>query len=59
MWFTETAYDHIDRITRDGHMTRYQVPTKGSAPYGIAAGPDGAMWFTERNQHKIGRIQAI
>jgi virginiamycin B lyase len=59
MWFTETAYDHIDRITRDGHITRYQVPTEASAPYGITAGPDGAMWFTERHANKIGRIQAI
>ncbi len=27
-----------------------------SAPYAIAAGPDGALWFTDFSAHKIGRI---
>jgi streptogramin lyase len=32
--------------------------TAGSSPAGIATGPDGAMWFTESNGNKIGRITA-
>ncbi|MBU6152184.1 MAG: hypothetical protein KGR25_12085, partial [Chloroflexi bacterium] len=28
----------------------------GSAPWGIAAGPDGAMWFTQMQGNGIGRI---
>jgi virginiamycin B lyase len=59
MWFTELNYDHIDRITLNGQITRYKIPTGGAGAYGITAGPDGAMWFTERGAHKIGRIQAI
>ena len=32
------------------------MPTPGSAPLGLALGPDGALWFVERNAAKIGRI---
>ena len=28
----------------------------GSVPVGIAAGPDGAIWFTEQSSNKIGRL---
>ena len=31
-------------------------PSPGPGPFGITRGPDGAMWFTERNAGKIGRI---
>src|SRR5208283_1415538 len=34
----------------------YQLPASYSQPKGIAAGPDGALWFTEYNNNKIGRI---
>src|SRR5690349_5341280 len=36
----------------------YSTPTAGSNPDGIVAGPDGALWFTEHNVNKIGRITA-
>ena len=36
----------------------YPTPTLGSVPHGIAAGPDGALWFTESATNKIGRITA-
>ena len=32
------------------------MPTPQSAPWEIAAGPDGALWFTELLGNKIGRI---
>jgi streptogramin lyase len=34
----------------------YPIPTAGGSPYSIAAGSDGALWFTEFNGNKIGRI---
>ena len=37
-------------------ITEYPVLTGTSGPAGIALGPDGALWFTEENAHKIGRI---
>jgi len=40
------------------HFTEFPIPTAGSFPFGITAGPDGALWFTENenNSNKIGRI---
>ncbi len=40
-----------------GIITEFAVPTAASAPvFGIAAGPDGNLWFTEFAGDKIGRI---
>jgi virginiamycin B lyase len=55
----------IGRITTDGKVTEYSrgiTPTE--EPVDLAAGPDGAMWFTEFESYgsyqirasKIGRI---
>jgi virginiamycin B lyase len=53
----------IGRITTKGSVTEYASGiTEGEQPVGIAAGPDGAMWFTEYEGEysyygaKIGRI---
>src|SRR5580700_8622609 len=39
-------------------ITEFPVPTPGSSPFVITAGPDGALWFTEQagNNQNIGRI---
>jgi virginiamycin B lyase len=37
-------------------VVEYSIPTAGSNPFGIVAGPDGALWFTESRGNKIGRI---
>jgi len=37
-------------------ITEFPVPTAGSGPFGIAAVPDGNLWFTEGNADKIGMI---
>lgn len=34
----------------------YPVPTGSSEPYSITSGSDGAMWFTENESTKIGRV---
>ena len=36
--------------------SEFPIPTANSAPSGITAGPDGALWFTEFTGNKIGRI---
>jgi len=72
LWFAEGVADRIGRtplterspstrigrITTVGIVTRYPVPTADSIPYWIAAGPDGALWFTE-NGHRGNRIGRI
>jgi virginiamycin B lyase len=45
------------RITLDGQVMGYAVPTDKSNPYHIVAGPDGALWFTEMNGNAIARIE--
>jgi len=37
-------------------VTEYSIPTAGSYPYGITAGPDGNLWFTESNSNKIAKL---
>ena len=56
LWFT--GGNSIGRITPSGQITEFPVPTNNSIPEGIAAGPDGNLWFTETSNvgNKIGRI---
>ncbi len=37
-------------------ITEFPLPATGRLPVGICAGPDGALWFTEQNGNRIGRI---
>ncbi len=39
-----------------GTINEYTIPTGNSIMINIVAGPDGALWFTEMNGNKIGRI---
>ena len=41
---------------RTGTITAFSLPTANTLPYGITAGPDGNLWFTEYYGNKIGRI---
>ena len=56
MWFAETRGNRIGRITPNGTITEYPLPSADSSPQDIAAGPDGNMWFTEPWGNQIGRI---
>ena len=59
---TGTSGSPRTRLTRSGGslrtaaITEFSVPTASGSVTGIAAGPDGNIWFTERNTNKIGRI---
>jgi streptogramin lyase len=44
LWFTDSGTAKIGRITTAGAITEY--PAFATAPYGIAAGSDGDLWFT-------------
>src|SRR5437016_2052973 len=37
-------------------FTEYPLSTGSASPFGITLGPDGALWFTELDTNKIGRI---
>jgi virginiamycin B lyase len=59
LWFALNA-SAIGRITTAGVVTECPTPTKPvggtSLPFGMTAGPDAAMWFTENQAGKIGHI---
>jgi hypothetical protein len=52
----ESNVNRIGRISTAGVVTEFSIPTAESLPFGIAAGPDGNLWFTEFLDNKIGRI---
>jgi streptogramin lyase len=73
LWFTEfvpgqnttpNSNGKIGRITTDGVITEFPLPSPSMSPGAITAGPDGAMWFSEVNNtgnsstiaYRIGRI---
>jgi hypothetical protein len=37
-------------------FTEFPIPTPNAFPQGITVGPDRALWFTEENANKIGRV---
>jgi virginiamycin B lyase len=45
LWFTNLYGNSIGRITTSGVVTRYTAPGV-YRPFGIVAGSDGALWFT-------------
>ncbi len=58
LWFAvgaDTSPNRIGRVTPSGSFTEFPIPT-GYWPWYIAAGPDGALWFTELEANRIGRI---
>jgi virginiamycin B lyase len=57
IWFCGFGSNEIGRITVDGTVERFPVPTPKSVPYHIVPGPDGALWFTEQEANKIGRLE--
>ncbi len=55
-WFTAHPASPTGGIPASpaGSITEYPVPPANSRPVGIAAGPDGNLWFTESNSSNIG-----
>ena len=60
LWFIEVNANQIGRITPDGSITEFPIPS--FAPCGLARlgditlGLDGNVWFTETCANKIGQI---
>lgn len=44
---------------RAQEVTHYPVPTPLARPWGIVAGTDGALWFSERGACQYGRIDTL
>lgn len=48
--------DRIGRITTDGQVIEFPLPTTGVMASMITTGPDRALWFTLNQTHAIGRL---
>ena len=46
----------LSRLSTQGHLTEFPVPTANAAAGGITVGPDGNLWFTEVDASKVGRM---
>jgi len=55
LWFTERLGNNIGRITPDGVLTEFAIPTPSSLPNTIRPDPHQALYFTE----EIGKIARI
>lgn len=51
-----TMQGAIGRMTTGGYFTEFLLPANSTGTGGIAAGPDGNLWFTETSSGKIGKI---
>jgi streptogramin lyase len=65
LWFTEFSQvgDRTNRIgeinSMNQHVEEFELPSPDSGqqgPFGITAGPDGNVWFTELVGNRIGRV---
>jgi virginiamycin B lyase len=56
VWFTGKGTGTVGKITPDGKVYHYALPTVGSVPIYIRSGPDGNMWVTELVGNKIARV---
>jgi virginiamycin B lyase len=63
MWFLElnglmdntpVNGNRVGRITLDGTITEFDIPSEGSTPINIAVGPDRNVWYTKNNT--LGRV---
>ncbi|MES1262282.1 MAG: dockerin type I domain-containing protein [Acidobacteriota bacterium] len=62
LYCPDGTHDSIIRTTADGLSIAYTLPfvrldsARGDHNFGIVAGPDGALWFTDPESSHIGRI---
>lgn len=58
MWVTESGADKIARVSLDGTITEFDVPSRSVMHAhlgGIVSGPDGALWFQQALRNSLGR----
>ena len=56
LWFSEAAGNRIARITVDGKVTEYSIPSADPQPRAMVTHPDGTIWFVETGANALGRF---
>jgi streptogramin lyase/plastocyanin len=54
LWFAMTRANRIGRLSPDGSVQEYTVPTLDARPTGIKVDREGNVWFAERDKSKLG-----
>lgn len=56
LWIVESGINKIARMTTNGVLTQYSIPTPHADARNIALASDKKLWFTEFGANKIGSI---
>lgn len=56
---TADSGNKIGRITMQGVLSEWTIPTANSFPYGLALGRDGKFYFTEQLGKKLGQFNPL
>ncbi len=56
-WATLKAGNQLLHITADGGMQVIDAPRPATPPSDVAVGGDGAVWFIESRENRIGRLK--
>jgi virginiamycin B lyase len=59
VWFAERNTGRIGRITADGALTEFSLPTSPAVPQGIVFAPDGNIYVTEQGANAIARLNPV
>ena len=62
LWFIESIGNNLGRISTDGQITEFPIPTPSAnlpRQAFVGIGPDGMVWFTESAANKLGRITPV
>jgi virginiamycin B lyase len=55
-WASLQSGNQIVRVSQDGAVKAFDLPSAASVPSDVAVGPDGAVWFIEYRADAIGRL---
>ena len=58
LWFAMTRANRIGRLSPDGSVQEYAVPTQDARPTGLKVDPDGNVWFAEHDKSKLGCLRS-
>src|SRR5215472_5869839 len=56
VWFAERAAGRVGRITANGAITEYLLPTFPAVPQGIVFAPNGFVYVTEQGANAVARL---
>jgi virginiamycin B lyase len=56
IWFVLAEGNAIARVTPDGAMREFPLPTPNASPRGIVVARGNEIWFTQNIVNRIGRM---